>query len=80
MPEVGGTRLRTDRGSAIAELQLVLFVVIAVVVLCSLAAWLILHLGVEAVQALLAVVMMTMTWHLLRRRPGSSIADEFKYW
>lgn len=57
-----------------------LALIIAAILLCSLAAWLILHLGVEVVQALLAVAMMTVTWHLLRRRPGISIADEFRYW
>jgi hypothetical protein len=58
----------------------VLFIILAVIVLCSLAGWLILHLGVEVVQALLAVVMMTITWQFLRRRPGMSIADEFRNW
>ena len=57
-----------------------LALIIAAILLCSLAAWLILHLGVEVVQALLAVAVMTITWHLLRRRPGMSIADEFRYW
>lgn len=57
-----------------------LTLIIAAIVLCSLAGWLVLHLGVEVVQALLAVAVMTVTWHLLRRRPGMTIADEFKYW
>jgi len=57
-----------------------LLVVVAVIVLCSLAGWLLLHLGVEVVQSLLAVAMLTITWHLLRRRPGMSIADEFRNW
>jgi hypothetical protein len=58
----------------------VLALIIAAIVLCSLAGWLIRHLGVEVIQALLAVAMMTVTWRLLRRRPGLSIADEFKHW
>jgi len=58
---------------------MLLLVVLAIVV-CSFVAWLLLHLGVEVVQALLALAMMTITWHLLRRRPNMTIADEFKYW
>ena len=80
MPEVDGSVLPTRPGSTFAKAELVLFIVIAAIVLCSLAGWLVLHLGVEVVQALLAVALMTVTWHLLRRRPGMSIADEFKHW
>ena len=67
-------------GRELAELRRVLTLIIAAIVLCSLAGWLVRHLGLEVVQALLAVMMMTVTWHLLRRRPGISIADEFKQW
>jgi len=58
----------------------VILIIVAAIVLCSLAGWLLLHLGVEVVQALVAVAMMTITWQLLRRRPGMSIADEFRNW
>ena len=68
------------RGSGLAQLRRVILIIIAAIVLCSLAGWLLLHLGVEVVQALLAVAMMTITWQLLRRRPGMSIADEFRNW
>jgi len=68
------------RGSGFAQLRRVILIIIAAIVLCSLAGWLLLHLGVEVVQALLAVAMMTITWQLLRRRPGMSIADEFRNW
>jgi len=57
-----------------------LLIVILAIVVCSFLAWLVLHLGVEVIQALLALVMMTITWHLLRRRPNMTIADEFRYW
>ena len=50
------------------------------IVLCSLAGWLVLHLGVEVIQALVALAMMTITWRLLRRRPNLTIADEFRNW
>jgi len=72
--------LQSKPGSNFAELKRMLLVVVAVIVLCSLAGWLLLHLGVEVVQSLLAVAMLTITWHLLRRRPGMSIADEFRNW
>jgi uncharacterized membrane protein YfcA len=72
--------LPSKPGSNFAELKRMLLVVVAVIVLCSLAGWLLLHLGVEVVQSLLAVAMLTITWHLLRRRPGMSIADEFRNW
>jgi hypothetical protein len=49
-------------------------------IVCSFVAWLVLHVGIEVIQALIALAMMTITWHLLRRRPGSSIADEFRHW
>ena len=57
-----------------------LLVIVAVIVLCSLVGWLVVHVGVEGLQALVAVAMMTITWHLLRRRPGMSIADDFRNW
>jgi len=57
-----------------------LLVIVAVIILCSLVGWLVLHVGVEVLQALVAVAMMTIAWHLLRRRPGMSIADEFRNW
>jgi uncharacterized membrane protein YfcA len=72
--------LPSKPGSNFAKLKRMLLVVVAVIVLCSLAGWLLLHLGVEVVQSLLAVAMLTITWHLLRRRPGMSIADEFRNW
>ena len=57
-----------------------LLIIVAAIVLCSLIGWLVLHLGVEVLHALLAVAMMTITWQFLRRRPGMSIADEFRNW
>jgi hypothetical protein len=57
-----------------------LFVIVAAIVVCSLIGWLILHLGIEVIQALVALALMTITWHFLRRRPYMTIADEFKYW
>jgi hypothetical protein len=57
-----------------------LFVIVAAIVLCSLIGWLVLHLGVEVIQALVALALMTISWHFLRRRPHMTIADEFKYW
>jgi hypothetical protein len=57
-----------------------LLVVVLTIVVCSFIAWLVLHLGVEVVQALIALAMMTITWHLLRRRPNATIADEFRHW
>jgi hypothetical protein len=47
---------------------------------CSFVAWLVLHLGIEVIQALIALAMMTVTWHLLHRRPNMTIADEFRHW
>lgn len=57
-----------------------LVLILIAIVLCSLAGWLVLHVGVEALQALVAVAMMTITWRLLRRRPHMTIADEFRNW
>ncbi|HVZ23786.1 MAG TPA: hypothetical protein VG871_22085 [Vicinamibacterales bacterium] len=57
-----------------------LFAIVLLVVLCSLACLIVLHLGLEAVQALLALAMLTITWRLLRRRPGMTLADEFRHW
>jgi hypothetical protein len=57
-----------------------LFIIVAAIVLCSLIGWLVLHLGLEVIQALLALALMTITWHFLRRRPHMTIADEFKHW
>ena len=57
-----------------------LFLILAAVVLCSLATWLVLHLGIDVVQALLALTMMTVVWHLMRRRPNMTIADDFRNW
>jgi hypothetical protein len=56
------------------------FVIVLAILVCSFVAWLVLHLGIEVIQALVALAMMTITWHLLRRRPGASIADEFRHW
>ena len=58
---------------------MLLLILIAIVV-CSLAGWIVLHFGVETVQALAAVAIMTITWRLLRRRPHRTIADEFRNW
>jgi len=58
---------------------MLLLVVLAIVV-CSFVAWLVLHLGIEVIQALLALAMMTITWHLLRRRPNMTISDELRHW
>ena len=57
-----------------------LFLILAAVVLCSLMGWLVLHIGVETVQALVALAMMTIVWHLMRRRGNMSIADDFRNW
>ena len=57
-----------------------LFLILLAIVLCVLVAWVVLHLGVEVVQALLAVAMMSIVWHLLRRRPNMSIGDDFRHW
>ncbi len=57
-----------------------LLLVVVAIVLCSLAGWLVLHLGVDVIQALLALAMMTITWRLLSRRPHSMLADEFRHW
>jgi uncharacterized membrane protein YfcA len=57
-----------------------LLLIVAVIILCSLVGWLVLHIGVEVLQALVAVAMMTITWHLLRRRPNMTIADDFRNW
>ena len=59
--------------------RMLLFVVIAII-LCSLVGWLVLHVGVEVLQALVALAMMTLTWRLLRRRPHMTIADQFRNW
>src|SRR4051812_26504202 len=75
-----GTRLPTKPGLTFAELSTMLFVIVAAIVVCSLIGWLILHLGIEVIQALVALALMTITWHFLRRRPYMTIADEFKYW
>jgi uncharacterized membrane protein YfcA len=58
---------------------MLLLLVIAILV-CSLVGWLVLHLGVEVIQALVALAMMTVTWHFLRRRPNMTIADDFRNW
>ena len=63
-----------------ADLRRMLVLLIIAIVLCSLAGWLVLHLGIEVIQALVALAMMTITWNLLRRRPNMSIADEFRNW
>jgi hypothetical protein len=57
-----------------------LFVIVLAIVVCSFVAWLVLHLGIEVIQALIALAMMTITWHLLHRRPNMTIADEFRHW
>ena len=56
------------------------FLIVAVVVFCVLSVWLVTHLSADVVQALLAVAIMTVAWHLLNRRPGRSIADDFRAW
>jgi hypothetical protein len=57
-----------------------LALILLAIVLCSLIVWVVLHLGVEVIQVLAAVAMMTITWHLLRRRPHMTIADDFRNW
>ncbi len=57
-----------------------LTLIVLALVLCSLAGWLVIHLGLDVVQALLALAMMTITWRLLRHRPHASLADEFRHW
>ena len=56
------------------------FLIVALVVMCVLSVWLVTHLSADVVQALLAVAIMTVAWHLLSRRPGRSIADDFRAW
>jgi uncharacterized membrane protein YbaN (DUF454 family) len=74
-------RCSQKRGSVFAAPRrgMLVLIVLAIVV-CSFAAWLVLHLGIEVVQALIALAMMTITWHLMRRRPNMTIADEFRHW
>ena len=57
-----------------------LLLILVAIVVCSLAGWLVLHFGIEVIQVLLAVAMMTFTWRLLRRRPNMTIADQFRNW
>jgi len=57
-----------------------LFLIVLAIIVCSFVAWIVLHLGIDVIQALVALTMMTITWHLLHRRPGASIADEFRHW
>ena len=57
-----------------------LFVIVLAILVCSFVAWLVLHLGFEVIQALIARAMMTIPWHLLHRRPNMTIADEFRHW
>ena len=59
---------------------MVFFILCAAVVLTSLLAWVVLHVGLEAAQSILALVMMTIVWHLLHRRANMSIADDFRNW
>jgi Flp pilus assembly protein TadB len=81
MPQIeSGKDLPTKPGSRFAEIPPMLFLILTAIVLCTLAGWIVLHLGVEVVQALVAVAMMTITWHLLRRRPNMTIADQFRNW
>ncbi len=56
------------------------FLIVAVVVMCVLSVWLVTHLSADVVQALLAVAIMTLAWHLFSRRPGRSISDDFGPW
>ena len=79
---IGGTHAPKKSGSVFAldPRAMLLVVVLTAILVCSFVAWLVLHLGVEVVQALLALAMMTITWHLLRRRPNMTIADEFRHW
>ena len=57
-----------------------LIVIVLAILVCSFVAWLVVHLGIEVIQALAALAMMTITWNLLRRRPNLTIADEFRNW
>ena len=57
-----------------------LFVIVLAILVCSFAAWLVLLLGIEVIQALVSLAMLTITWHLLHRRPNMTIADEFRHW
>ncbi len=57
-----------------------LVVLVLAIIVCSIVAWLVLHLGLEACQALIALAMLTITWHLLHRRPNMTMADEFRHW
>lgn len=67
-------------GNAFAKPERMTFLIVAVVVLCALAVWSVRHLGPDVVQALLAVGMMSLTWHLLSRRSSRSLADDFGPW
>ena len=57
-----------------------LWLLVIAIVVCSCVAWIVLHLGIEVIQALIALAMMTITWHLLHRRPNMRLDDEFRHW
>ena len=69
-----------QHGNVFAQLNRMTFLIVAVVVLCVLLVWFGTHLSADVVQAMLAVTIMTLAWHMLSRRPGRSIADDFRYW
>ncbi len=57
-----------------------MFLLLLAIAFCVLVTWVVLHLGIDVVQALLAVAIMTITWRLMHRRPNMSIDDQFRHW
>ncbi len=57
-----------------------MFLILLAVAFCVLVTWVVLHLGIDVVQALLAVAIMSITWRLMRRRSNMSIDDQFRHW
>ena len=69
-----------EHGSGFAQLDRMTFLILAAVVLCVLLVWFATHIGADVVQALLAVAIMTLTWHMMHGRSGRSISDDFRSW
>ena len=57
-----------------------LFLIVSAIVLCSLLGLIVHYVGLEPMQALIALAGMTIIWHLLHHRSGMSISDDFKAW
>ena len=69
-----------EHGNGFAKPERMTFLIVAAVLFCVLSMFLVTHLSVDVVQALLAVAIMTIAWHLLSRRPGRSMSDDFGPW